>query len=167
MRQVALHFTDLHDNPAALFNASRIRKIVPWKDARRFFYFRLKRLLLQNETRLRAGIDDTSYFSALMQRKCVTNNVDWSDDKGFINLLEKNPDLIKEITEEALIDKSAKQIQEFFSNRDKSSILLESIKRASSNFTQEQKAEIINAIQFIRNPEQMKESISNPESIED
>ena len=54
MRQVALHFTDLHDNPAALFNASRIRKIVPWKDARRFFYFRLKRLLLQNETRLRA-----------------------------------------------------------------------------------------------------------------
>lgn len=102
-----------------------------------------------------------------MQRKCVAKNVDWSDDKGVIKLLEENPDLIKEITEEALIDKSAKQIQQFFSNRDKASILLESIKRASSNFTPEQKAEIINAIQFNQNPEQLKESISNPESIED
>lgn len=46
--QVACSFVDLHDRPGRMLELGVIRGIVEWKDARRFFYHRLRvRLLLQ------------------------------------------------------------------------------------------------------------------------
>jgi acetyl-CoA carboxylase/biotin carboxylase 1 len=46
---IAIHFADLHDTPKRMKAKSTIREIVPWESARTYFYWRLKRRLLQEE----------------------------------------------------------------------------------------------------------------------
>ncbi|XP_050313932.1 acetyl-CoA carboxylase isoform X2 [Anthonomus grandis grandis] len=46
--QVSVHFADLHDTPERMLEKGCISEIVPWKRARHHFYWRLRRLLLQD-----------------------------------------------------------------------------------------------------------------------
>lgn len=43
--QIALQFADLHDRPGRMQAKNTIRRAVSWKNARRFFYWRLRRRL--------------------------------------------------------------------------------------------------------------------------
>ena len=45
--QVAVHFAELHDTPARMMEKGCLREIVPWTEARRYFYWRLRRRLLE------------------------------------------------------------------------------------------------------------------------
>ncbi|XP_016119010.1 acetyl-CoA carboxylase-like [Sinocyclocheilus grahami] len=45
--QVAVQFVDLHDTPGRMQEKSVITDILDWKNARSFFYWRLRRLLLE------------------------------------------------------------------------------------------------------------------------
>ncbi|KFQ91765.1 Acetyl-CoA carboxylase 2, partial [Nipponia nippon] len=45
--QVAVHFADLHDTPGRMQEKGVITDILEWKNARSFFYWRLRRLLLE------------------------------------------------------------------------------------------------------------------------
>lgn len=47
--QVAVQFADLHDTPERMQETGCIQDIVPWRTSRKFFYWRLRRLLLENE----------------------------------------------------------------------------------------------------------------------
>ncbi len=47
-RSIAVTFCDLHDTPGRMLKKGAIRKIVPWKEARSFFYWRLQRRLAEN-----------------------------------------------------------------------------------------------------------------------
>ncbi|XP_022251456.1 acetyl-CoA carboxylase isoform X2 [Limulus polyphemus] len=47
--QVALTFADLHDTPVRMREKGVIQEIIPWAKARSFFYWRLRRLLLQDK----------------------------------------------------------------------------------------------------------------------
>ncbi|XP_058168228.1 acetyl-CoA carboxylase [Anopheles ziemanni] len=44
---VAVHFADLHDTPERMLEKSCISEIVPWRNSRRWIYWRLRRLLLE------------------------------------------------------------------------------------------------------------------------
>ncbi|RKP07619.1 ClpP/crotonase-like domain-containing protein [Thamnocephalis sphaerospora] len=46
-RQVALQFADLHDTPGRMHAKGAIRKVLCWRDARRFFHARLRRRLAE------------------------------------------------------------------------------------------------------------------------
>ena len=48
--QIAVHFAELHDTPVRMKEKGGVREIVPWRDARRFFYWRLLRKI--RETKL-------------------------------------------------------------------------------------------------------------------
>lgn len=48
-QQVAEHFADLHDTPGRMVSKGVIRKVVEWKKAREFFYWRLRRRLKEGE----------------------------------------------------------------------------------------------------------------------
>jgi len=50
-RQIALTFADLHDTPGRMLAKNAIRKIVPWKEARSFFFWRLQRRLAEGAIR--------------------------------------------------------------------------------------------------------------------
>ncbi|EFA78999.1 acetyl-CoA carboxylase [Heterostelium album PN500] len=48
-QQVAIKFADLHDTPGRMKAKGVIHDVVPWKSARKYFYFRLKRRLLEEQ----------------------------------------------------------------------------------------------------------------------
>ena len=45
--QIALYFGDLHDTPRRMLAKNVIRDVIPWRESRRFFYYRLQRKLLE------------------------------------------------------------------------------------------------------------------------
>ncbi|XP_070619443.1 LOW QUALITY PROTEIN: acetyl-CoA carboxylase 2 [Erythrolamprus reginae] len=45
--QVAVHFADLHDTPGRLQEKGVVTDVLQWKESRAFFYWRLRRLLLE------------------------------------------------------------------------------------------------------------------------
>lgn len=45
---VAVHFADLHDTPERMLEKGCISEIVPWRTSRSFFYWRLRRCLLED-----------------------------------------------------------------------------------------------------------------------
>jgi len=47
--QVAVHFADLHDTPERMQEKGAIMDVVPWRKSRRILYWRLRRLLLENQ----------------------------------------------------------------------------------------------------------------------
>jgi len=49
--QVALSFADLHDTPVRMFENNCIAEVVPWRTSRQFFYWLLKRRLLENKVK--------------------------------------------------------------------------------------------------------------------
>ena len=49
--QVAVKFADLHDTPGRMKKKDCITAVVPWRQARKFFYWRLKRRLLEETLR--------------------------------------------------------------------------------------------------------------------
>ncbi|XP_069684928.1 acetyl-CoA carboxylase isoform X2 [Periplaneta americana] len=49
--QVAVHFADLHDTPERMQEKGTIMDVVPWRNSRRILYWRLRRLLLENQVK--------------------------------------------------------------------------------------------------------------------
>ncbi|KAI5637057.1 carboxyl transferase domain-containing protein [Phthorimaea operculella] len=47
--EIAVQFAELHDTAERMLEKGCIFDIIPWKDSRRLLYWRLRRLLLQNE----------------------------------------------------------------------------------------------------------------------
>lgn len=47
-RNVAIHIADTQDTPERMLAKGCINKIVPWKESRGFFYWRLKRLVAED-----------------------------------------------------------------------------------------------------------------------
>lgn len=45
---VAVHFADLHDTPERMLRKGCINEIVAWQNSRSFFYWRLRRLILED-----------------------------------------------------------------------------------------------------------------------
>jgi acetyl-CoA carboxylase / biotin carboxylase 1 len=43
--QIAVGFADLHDTPGRMFKKKTISGIIEWQNSRKFFYWRLRRLL--------------------------------------------------------------------------------------------------------------------------
>jgi len=44
---IAVHFAALHDTPERMLERDCITEIVPWRESRNFFYYRFKRLILE------------------------------------------------------------------------------------------------------------------------
>lgn len=46
---VAVHFADLHDTPERMLEKGCINEIVPWRTSRVWLYWRLRRLILEDQ----------------------------------------------------------------------------------------------------------------------
>jgi acetyl-CoA carboxylase/biotin carboxylase 1 len=46
--QISVHFADLHDTPGRMLNKKVISGVIEWRTSRKFFYWRLRRLLVQD-----------------------------------------------------------------------------------------------------------------------
>ncbi|XP_022661132.1 acetyl-CoA carboxylase-like isoform X3 [Varroa destructor] len=88
--QVALTFADLHDTPVRMMEKNVIRDIVPWSKSRNVFYWRLRRLLLQDKMKkeimaVRAQLKETELESTFrrwfFESQGAINNYLWDNDQ--------------------------------------------------------------------------------------
>nr|XP_051691837.1 acetyl-CoA carboxylase 2 isoform X2 [Oryctolagus cuniculus] len=82
--QVAVQFADLHDTPGRMLEKGVVSDVLEWKTARAFLYWRLRRLLLEDQVRqeiLRASSELSHVHIQSMLRRwptCGTTTRRWS-----------------------------------------------------------------------------------------
>ncbi|KAI3380044.1 hypothetical protein SNEBB_002054 [Seison nebaliae] len=130
-RQAAVRFADLHDSADRMLSKKVIRKIVDWKNSRQFFYYRLKRLQLEQ-----------SIIDLIVEKNETYNSSDWNTIRLKLKELYKNEnfdDNDKEVDEWYLeqIDledhqiigiKSESSLQQLIRSEAKDEELLENLK---------------------------------------
>ncbi|KAL5009691.1 hypothetical protein ScPMuIL_011996 [Solemya velum] len=99
--QVAIHFADLHDTPGRMEDKGVISAVVQWKRSREYFYWRLRRRLLELElkTKMRLYTDNLSdgQLNSMLSRwfvedKGTVNGYLWEDDKAIVEWLVEQKD---------------------------------------------------------------------------
>ncbi|KAJ8286073.1 hypothetical protein GJAV_G00034250 [Gymnothorax javanicus] len=97
--QVAVQFVDLHDTPGRMQEKGVITDILDWKNARGFFYWRLRRLLLEQVVKgdvLRAnGELSDGHIQSMLRRWFVETEGTvkaylWENNKVVVEWLEKH-----------------------------------------------------------------------------
>lgn len=97
-RQVAVYFADLHDTPERMFEKNTIHEIIPWKKARRLFYWRLRRRIfeeeIKNEILSTQPSLDVRQVGAMLRRwfiedKGATESYLWDQDEAAAYWLEE------------------------------------------------------------------------------
>ena len=151
---VAVEFADLHDRCGRMLAKDVIKAVVEWKEARRFFYGRFRRLIAENRIvrMIREADSDIKHQDARQLVKawfCSANdgnkNVDWelgdSDVAQWLEGKEGN-DFIREkirnsIEKNALIGATEK------AQRKRPELSLEMVKTLLKNVTPDQRSELI------------------------
>ncbi|KAG7480864.1 hypothetical protein MATL_G00060810 [Megalops atlanticus] len=97
--QVAVQFVDLHDTPGRMQEKGVITDILDWKNARSFFYWRLRRLLLEDVVKneiLQANKElSDGHIQSMLRRWFVETEGTvkaylWDNNKVVVEWLEKN-----------------------------------------------------------------------------
>ncbi|KAM4577442.1 acetyl-CoA carboxylase isoform 2-T3 [Odontesthes bonariensis] len=97
--QVAVQFVDLHDTPGRMQEKGVITDILDWKNARTFFYWRLRRLLLEQVVKceiVQANKDlSDGHIQSMLRRWFVETEGTvqaylWDDNQAVVEWLEKH-----------------------------------------------------------------------------
>jgi len=103
--QISHEFADLHDRPGRMKAKGVIRDIVPWERAREYFFWRVRRRLMQDAfvTELKGADGDLSHADALtMLASWMDGKASWEDDKAVLQFFE---------AEGAMIDEKLQEVQ--------------------------------------------------------
>ena len=163
-RNVATTFCDLHDTPGRLVAKGAIRKVVEWKQARSFFYWRLRRRIAETRVKRRCLKADTGLsdarIKALLRKWAADYRVEngqlensssskWSfdeDDRGVFQWLEVEEEGIEEKIKRIQVGSVARKVADAMGESVEG--FIEGIQDAVNACQDEaQKVKIINAIQ--------------------
>merc|ERR1711953_265678 len=111
-RQATVEFADLHDRPQRMLAKKAVRDIVPWKNSRRYFYWRLRRNLHLQRIYKRVNNDACmskveARFDEMIQ-KALPN--DFNDDQAVARWCDDNVDAMENLSSELLSDVVVDQI---------------------------------------------------------
>ena len=113
--QVAINFADLHDTPGRMKAKGCINQVLQWRTARTFFYYRVKRRLLEEYLK-REIIKAKPTLDENQAAEIVKQWAKVEDDKEFLNWIEKEEveikKKLKEIKEEFVREQAVKMAQE-------------------------------------------------------
>ncbi|XP_071057083.1 acetyl-CoA carboxylase isoform X2 [Onthophagus taurus] len=99
--QVAVHFADLHDTPERMHEKGTILDILTWKNSRRVLYWRLKRLILQDqvissllEAQPNLGVGQTEAMLRrwFVETKGTAEGYLWDNNQTVVEWLEEQMD---------------------------------------------------------------------------
>ncbi|ESP03134.1 hypothetical protein LOTGIDRAFT_199489 [Lottia gigantea] len=152
---VAVQFADLHDTPGRMEEKGVISNVLEWKTSRKFFYWRLRRRLLENQVKdkMRKYTNNLveAQLNSMLSRwfvedKGTINGYQWEDDASAVkwlseqlddnnesNLLEEN---IKCIQREHVLQKVRNLLD------DNPDVAMDSIVHITQHMTSGQRAEI-------------------------
>jgi len=97
--QISHEFADLHDRPGRMLAKGVIRDIVPWKRAREYFFWRLRRRLMQDAhvKQLKEADSTLAHADCLtLLRGWMGEEASWEDDKAVLAFFESQGAAIEE-----------------------------------------------------------------------
>ena len=89
--QISHEFANLHDRPGRMLAKGVIRDIVPWKRAREYFFWRMRRRLMQDALvgQLKEADSSLSHADCLnLLAQWMGDKASWEDDKGVLAFFE-------------------------------------------------------------------------------
>jgi len=111
--QISHEFADLHDRPGRMLAKGVIRDIVPWQRAREYFFWRLRRRLLQDAlvAELKAADSALSHADCLaMLTSWIGEKASWSDDKAVVAAFESEGEMLDAKVGEVKVDAVKKAV---------------------------------------------------------
>lgn len=119
---VAVHFADLHDAPPRMKSKKAIRDVVPWSNARRFFYWRLRRKIAEFEL---CSPDYHALYDGLSREYAAILSAQgleaWGEleDRAALELLESHAELAHSAKRQVASKKLAEDlVQSILTQRD-------------------------------------------------
>ena len=84
--QIAVQFADLHDTPGRMLNKEVISGVIEWRTSRKFFYWRLRRLLVQDHV-VKEIIKDSKKDIQFVEARNLLKQ--WFEDAQLANSINK------------------------------------------------------------------------------
>ncbi|CAK7905934.1 acetyl-CoA carboxylase [[Candida] anglica] len=144
--QISVQFADLHDRSGRMLAKGVIRKELKWQDARRFFFWRLRRRL--NEEYLLALIGEqlptASKLEKIARVKSWMPTVDYEDDRGVSNWIEENHTKLRGFIDEVKQEASRRKLDHLL--KENPSNAINAIKEFMSTLSDSQKAKLTKAL---------------------
>uniref|UniRef100_A0A8B9SCJ5 acetyl-CoA carboxylase n=1 Tax=Apteryx owenii TaxID=8824 RepID=A0A8B9SCJ5_APTOW len=164
--QVAMQFADLHDTPGRMQEKGAITDILDWKTSRTFFYWRLRRLLLEDVVKKK--IHDANpeltdgQIQAMLRRWFVevegtVKAYLWDSNKDLVEWLEKQ--LTEEEGIRSVVDENIKYISRDYILKQIRSLVqanpevaMDSIVHMTQHISPTQRAEIVRILSTMDSP---------------
>uniref|UniRef100_A0A8C3LQW7 acetyl-CoA carboxylase n=1 Tax=Chrysolophus pictus TaxID=9089 RepID=A0A8C3LQW7_CHRPC len=164
--QVAMQFADLHDTPGRMQEKGAITDILDWKTSRTFFYWRLRRLLLEDVVKNK--IHDANpeltdgQIQAMLRRWFVevegtVKAYLWDSNKDLVEWLEKQ--LMEEEGVRSVVDENIKYISRDYILKQIRSLVqanpevaMDSIVHMTQHISPTQRAEIVRILSTMDSP---------------
>ncbi|KAM6049508.1 acetyl-CoA carboxylase 1 isoform 5-T6 [Chlamydotis macqueenii] len=164
--QVAMQFADLHDTPGRMQEKGAITDILDWKTSRTFFYWRLRRLLLEDVVKRK--IHDANpeltdgQIQAMLRRWFVevegtVKAYLWDSNKDLVEWLEKQ--LAEEEGVRSVVDENIKYISRDYILKQIRSLVqanpevaMDSIVHMTQHISPTQRAEIVRILSTMDSP---------------
>ncbi|XP_051952491.1 acetyl-CoA carboxylase-like isoform X1 [Xyrauchen texanus] len=163
--QVAVQFVDLHDTPGRMQEKGVIMDILDWKNARSFFYWRLRRLLLEEVVKkeiVQANKDlSNGHIQSMLRRWFVetegtVNAYLWDNNKVVVEWLESHlsqqegtRSVIRENIKYLKRDYALKHIRSLV--QDNPEVTMDCIIHMAQNITPSQRAKICHLLATMDN----------------
>ncbi|CAB1316204.1 unnamed protein product, partial [Coregonus sp. 'balchen'] len=142
--QVAVQFADLHDTPGRMQEKGVITDILEWRTSRHFFYWRLRRLLLEDTVKMKIQVANSELtdgqIQAMLRRWFVEAEGTvkaylWDSNEEVVEWLEKQ--LKEEEGARSVIDENINLVQ---ANPE---VAMDSIVHMTQHISPTQRAEVV------------------------
>ncbi|KAG9493211.1 hypothetical protein GDO78_001235 [Eleutherodactylus coqui] len=164
--QVAVQFADLHDTPGRMQEKGVITDVLEWKTSRTFFYWRLRRLLLEDvaKKKIHAANPELTdgQIQAMLRRWFVevegtVKAYLWDNNKDVVEWLEKQ--LTEEEGTRSVVDENIKYISRDYILKQIRSLVqenpevaMDSIVHMTQHISPTQRAEIVRILSTMDSP---------------
>ncbi|XP_072278492.1 acetyl-CoA carboxylase 1 isoform X1 [Pyxicephalus adspersus] len=164
--QVAVQFADLHDTPGRMQEKGVITDVLEWKTSRSFFYWRLRRLLLEDvaKKKIHAANPELTdgQIQAMLRRWFVevegtVKAYLWDNNKDVVEWLEKQ--LMEEEGTRSVVDENIKYISRDYILKQIRSLVqenpevaMDSIVHMTQHISPTQRAEIVRILSTMDSP---------------
>lgn len=162
-RQVAVQFADLHDTPGRMMEKGVITDILEWPTSRKFFYWRLRRLLCKQQAirRIMSVNRNLSYGqgSAMLRRwfaesKGTVNAYLWHNNEAVVEWLEQelretdpNNSVFLQNVELLKRDHAVQEVKRLIESSPE--IAMDTLIQLVNNLSPEQKTECLQALRGV------------------
>eukprot|EP01083_Nonionella_stella_P225808 802487_1 len=111
-QQIVLTVADLHDTPGRMLKKRVIQRVVPWEESRHFFFWRMRRRIVECNLakRLLKAKSSLTWAKAMdiVRETARESNISkdeeihiWSTDRSFVEWVEKNTTRLDSVIENA------------------------------------------------------------------